>query len=194
MKSTLVPTEKDLAEMKRRFTYDGVNLLYAVEVGVARCKRYPGDIAGSLKRGHLMVVFNRKGWMVHRIIYYLHHNVYPPLGIEIDHRDGNPLNNRLENLRLATRSQNMMNISVVRNKTGIRYVYYRKVHGDFVTLVNGPFSSKDKWDVARHAELGAMRKYKEFYKEPPYWDMLFQTSVEDMKKNLIGVDTSPSTS
>lgn len=59
----------------------------------------------------------------HRVIYTLHRRVLPDL---IDHRDGNPLNNNIENLRAATKSQNAAN---ARNpnrplsKTGVRNVY-----------------------------------------------------------------------
>jgi len=46
--------------------------------------------------------------LAHRIIWEMHHGPIPD-GIEIDHRDGDPWNNRLPNLRLATKSENMRN-------------------------------------------------------------------------------------
>jgi hypothetical protein len=45
--------------------------------------------------------------------------------MEIDHIDGNPLNNKKSNLRIVTRQEQTMNLKAKRNsKTGIRGVSY----------------------------------------------------------------------
>jgi hypothetical protein len=49
--------------------------------------------------------------LVHRMI------MGEPNGIHIDHINGNPLDNRKSNLRLATRSQNMINSRVYESNT-----------------------------------------------------------------------------
>jgi hypothetical protein len=43
----------------------------------------------------------------HLLIWFLHHETWPTG--QIDHRDRNKKNNRIENLRLATNSQNAQN-------------------------------------------------------------------------------------
>ena len=47
-------------------------------------------------------------YCAHRIIWEMHHGVIPS-GLLIDHRDGNPFDNRLDNLRVATRAENNRN-------------------------------------------------------------------------------------
>jgi hypothetical protein len=49
----------------------------------------------------------QKGFVLARIIWLLRTGDYPSL--EVEHKDGNPQNNSVSNLRLATRSQNMAN-------------------------------------------------------------------------------------
>jgi hypothetical protein len=65
--------------------------------------------------------------LAHRVVWILANGPIPP-GYEIDHVDNNPLNNKLENLRLATKSQNAMNKKRPRNNTtglkGVRHSGY----------------------------------------------------------------------
>lgn len=53
-----------------------------------------------------------------------------PEGYEIDHIDGNSLNNKRENLRIITRSDNARNVKAkINNKIGIRGISYNKANG-----------------------------------------------------------------
>jgi hypothetical protein len=54
-----------------------------------------------------------------------------PKGLEVDHIDGNKLNNKTSNLRTCTKSQNMANIHRVRGKSGYLGVYFSKEKNRF---------------------------------------------------------------
>lgn len=60
----------------------------------------------------------------HRIIFFMSRGFMPQ---EIDHIDGNKTNNSIDNLRPATRSQNMHNKSMTRfNTSGVKGVHFNK--------------------------------------------------------------------
>ena len=80
-----------------------------------------GGEAGTLCRnsGYRMVFINRKGYLVHRIAILLATGECDP-SKEVDHIDHDRGNNRLDNLRIVDRINNMRNIGLVKtNKTGV---------------------------------------------------------------------------
>lgn len=95
----------------------------------ARQKINIGDNAGTLSIRndgckYWFVTINKKTYRAHRVIWeLLKGNI--PSGMEIDHLDGNGLNNLIENLRLVTRSVNQRNLTIRKDASspysGIRY-------------------------------------------------------------------------
>ena len=76
-----------------------------------------GDAAGCLsKRGYIHIGFNRSLYKAHRMIWIYHYNENPH--IDIDHIDRNRSNNKLDNLRTLTRSENLHNATAKRGNTG----------------------------------------------------------------------------
>ena len=59
---------------------------------------------------------------------YMHREIMrPPQGMQIDHADGDPLNNRRNNLRICTQTQNNGNSKTRRDNTsGLKGVYWHK--------------------------------------------------------------------
>jgi hypothetical protein len=57
-------------------------------------------------RGYVLVPLDGTSYLAHRIAWAVHHGCWPQ---EIDHKNGNPSDNRLENLRECTRGENQRN-------------------------------------------------------------------------------------
>lgn len=88
---------------------------------VSRVGVTAGNVAGctvTKKDGRRVchVMFSRKLYFAHRIIWELHNGAIPD-GMEIDHINGDSTDNRIENLRLATREVNTRNRKKFRNNT-----------------------------------------------------------------------------
>lgn len=69
------------------------------------------------------------------IVWALHRGEYP--SDQIDHRDHDSLNDRIENLRVATQSQNMANTRRLKsNKTGYKGVHFKKDKNKYVARIS----------------------------------------------------------
>lgn len=83
-----------------------------------------GDRAGHLDKalGYYVIGLKRKVYQAHRLAWLYCHGSFPD-GF-IDHINRERSDNRLANLRVATRSQNGMNQTIHRdNRTGFKGVY-----------------------------------------------------------------------
>ncbi len=73
--------------------------------------------------GYKRLTVNKKLTSCHRIIWEMHNGAIPK-GLEVDHINRVPDDNRIENLRLVTRSQNALNTKLKSTNTlGIKGVY-----------------------------------------------------------------------
>jgi hypothetical protein len=100
---------------------DLLHALFDYEDGKLYRKGKRDKEAGAISgRGYRIVSINYRKYMVHRLVWIMHGNKPVPM---LDHIDGNKLNNCIENLRPATKSQNMMNVGAYSNNTsGIKGV------------------------------------------------------------------------
>ena len=112
----------DIDFLRNSFEYD--------ETAGQLIRKSTGNAVGTvcLKRsGHkqLRVWFNGKYHLAHRLIWAIVHGSPPKDGV--DHIDGDPLNNKISNLRLASQAVNNKNKrAYVNSKSGISGVSYRK--------------------------------------------------------------------
>lgn len=70
--------------------------------------RTAGTINHRRDTSYRAVMLNGKKLYVHRVVWEMHHGPIQA-GMCIDHIDGNGINNRLDNLRLVTLSENQRN-------------------------------------------------------------------------------------
>lgn len=80
-----------------------------------------GDAVGYKRPdGYITVRINNKRYYIHRLVFLLHNGYIPKY---LDHIDGNPSNNKIENLREATILQNSCNARKKSNNTsGVKNV------------------------------------------------------------------------
>lgn len=68
---------------------------------------------------------------MHRVIWQIHHGEIPP-GLRIDHINGNRTDNRIENLRTVSITDNNRNAKLQHlNRSGIHGVYFLKKSSSF---------------------------------------------------------------
>ena len=95
-----------------------------------------GRAVGSISKttGYVNVLIEGNLYKAHRIIWVLLNGENPAL--DIDHIDRDKTNNRIENLRLLTRSQNLHNAKAKRgNKGGCTGVCFIKSKGYWVATI-----------------------------------------------------------
>ena len=98
-----------------------------------------------------------------RRMLYMHRLILGSrVGEEVDHKDGNGLNNQRSNLRLCTHSQNLAN-RAYNNKSGYRGV---RKHGNKWEAKIGSNTLLDSYDTPEEAAIAfnkaAIEKYGEF--------------------------------
>ena len=139
------------------FTKEYLHTLFQYKNGVLYWKqdrlanKIKGKKAGCIDgKGYLQTKINNVLHKNHRIIYKMFYDTLP---INIDHIDGNPLNNNIENLREATVSQNQLNSKIsTKNTSGIKGVEWNK--------------RLKKWTV--RIQINGKRKYFGCYNDIDY--------------------------
>lgn len=113
-------------ELKLIFEYDPLTGILRWKDG--RSNMVQGSLAGCVHgSGYKVVTINSKTHKLHRIVWIMLFGQIPD-GFYIDHINGNKIDNRLENLRLATSSQNQQNRPAPKNSSsGYRGVTWHKV-------------------------------------------------------------------
>lgn len=86
-------------------------------------------IAGTLtKNGYVSVGSKGVKAYAHRIVWFMHYGEIPK-GFDIDHINHDRTDNRIENLRIVSRSENLKNKGVVLSSSGEMGVYWSAASG-----------------------------------------------------------------
>lgn len=87
-----------------------------------------GDVVGSNDKGYWRVHALGGHYKAHKIVWALNNNFQNQDGLHIDHIDGNPSNNCIENLRLVEHTLNARNKPMMKSNTsGIHGVCFQTV-------------------------------------------------------------------
>lgn len=115
--------------LKQWFRYDaGLRALVWIKAPRFR-PHLLGKVAGSPNHaGYWYVRLLGRQYLVHRLIWTLLKGSIPD-GLEVDHRDTDPSNNDIGNLRLATKQEQMRNRNLHKsNQSGLKGVTYHAQH------------------------------------------------------------------
>lgn len=116
-----------------------------------KCGRDKGKKAGHIQGNRYMVIsIKNKRFFAHRIIFLMHKGFSPPY---VDHIDGDKSNNRFENLRACTMSQNSWNMKSKKSVTGVKGVH-------FYPKRNKPFKA-EVWKYYKKHHVGYYSNLKD---------------------------------
>jgi len=168
MKSKPLPPLEELRE----------NIDYNPDTGIFTWIKKPsiatkvGQEAGSVnKDGYICISFRNNLYYAHRLAYYMYYGI-DPLEKKIDHICGSCNNNKINNLRLATHSQNLMNRVVgIDNNSGATGVGWNKKSKKWRARINldcvekhlGYFTNKE--DAIQARNEAEVKYYGEFRRQ-----------------------------
>jgi len=140
-------------------------LSYDRETGVFS-RKGKSAVGWADKYGYLRCEIKGKSYFLHRLAWLYEFGEFPPS--HIDHINNCKDDNRICNLRLATRSQNLCNVKrTKRNTSGIKNVSFHKESNKWrvVVSVGGKNQSFGLYNDIELAELVAIEAKNKFHGE-----------------------------
>ena len=126
--------------------------------------RFAGKEASSIcPRGYVRIAINGKSYQAHRVVFAMTYGRWPDG--EVDHINGDPSDNRAENLREVSHLENCRNQKLrITNTTGVCGITVDKRRGSFVVEITdagtkrhiGSFSNISDAQIARTAAARAL--------------------------------------
>ena len=143
----------DFEEVRRLFVYSKITGLFERRITIGQ-RAKEGTVAGFMDSGRVYVRFRGKKVAAHRLAWLYVTSVWPRG--EIDHINGDPTDNRFQNLRDVCRSTNMENQRLPRsdNKIGVLGVRLKQ---------SGFFEARI-WVKGKSIQLGLYKTAEEAHK------------------------------
>lgn len=135
-------------------------VIYDKETGimVSKVDRYKvkkGSKLGTLNKGYLYAKIDNKRYSLHGLAFLYEYGFLPDC--DIDHINGDKQDNRIENLREATRSQNASNAKLnKRNELKLKNIRKLKDTGKYqVRVKNTSFGCYEDLELAKLVAISA---------------------------------------
>jgi hypothetical protein len=117
--------------VRELLSYDKDTGLFTWRASRKGVKRASGLRAGTTnKLGYVYVTIDRVMYLGHRLAWLYVKGRWPS---EIDHKNGNPSDNRFANLRIATHCQNMQNAK--KRRAGLKGVVWAPERGKWTAAI-----------------------------------------------------------
>jgi len=162
----------DLDVLAKLLSYDPETGNFYWKIAIARKKA--GDKAGGittakggLGKSYLQIRINGRQCLAHRLAWFMKTGE-DPLHNQIDHIDGNSLNNAFANLRLATKAQNAQNSSFRKtNTSGLKGAFFHKPSSRWLSAisVNGKRIYLGQFQTAEQAHAAYCKAAAELHGE-----------------------------
>lgn len=165
----MIKLTKSIRRLTRHRTEQTLIPLYGIKNGkkcqvVGQTLIEVGDLPKALEyRWNLDKGYAKAGNRLHR------HLLNTPEGFDTDHINGNKLDNRRSNLRIASRSQNLMNRGKTsNNKSGFKGVCWNKYRQKWHAQITKPDKKKhlgyftDKNEAAKAYNKASLKYHGEF--------------------------------
>lgn len=149
-----------------------IEVSFDPETGVfARRVERPRSPAGSrlgapCSNGYLMFRVMGQRYLAHRLAWLYVYGAWPDG--DIDHINGNRADNRIANLREATKSQNMANTRTqANNRSGVRGVIFDKASGKWMAYMqqHGRFINLGRYDIKEDAATARQEAFSRAFGE-----------------------------
>lgn len=149
------------ADLKSRLHYDP-------ETGVFTRLRGIGKVGRVASNGYLQIMVIGERHMAHRLAWLYVYGEWP--STQLDHINQDRLDNRIENLRLATNKQNGENVRLFKhNKSGYRGVSFDRGEGKWRADIkhNGRNIALGKFDCIRLAAIARVEAEEHYFTHAP---------------------------